>query len=323
MLLSTTYFALFCLPLLQAAHQAYGVQGPPGLPGPPPAPLRGHTGQDLPQQGKFIPPPGVMNSQTNVSQLVAYNVNTITTWQMRASLDHSSIHMMEYGPTSEPNSREASISKNIGNNFLYKIKTPTGQTKSTLWHTVQATIVGLMAFVAMLYLCHMMPGGNAAGGGGGGNEGSSSTNYRVPPTWSPEMERSYPFRSYVRDVLLWSMLTDLLPHQQAAAMVLRLKGAARSLVNMLSPEEILRGGEINGVAYQPVEFILKGLETRFARFDDEIRINAMLEMMNFRRKGHERINELVARFHEVRFRSITDGNLPKTAMAREEIPVII
>ena len=47
--------------------------------------------------------------------------------------------------------------------------------------------------------------------------------------WSPEMERTYPFRNYVRDVLLWSMLTDLLPHQQAAAMVLRLKGAAGSL----------------------------------------------------------------------------------------------
>ena len=52
-------------------------------------------------------------------------------------------------------------------------------------------------------------------------------NYRIPPSWSPEQEHNYSFRAYMTDIALWIMLTDLQPHQQCAAIVMRLGGAAR------------------------------------------------------------------------------------------------
>ena len=62
-------------------------------------------------------------------------------------------------------------------------------------------------------------------------------NYRVPPAWSPENDSSYSFRAFVTDVSLWIMLTDLQPHQQCAAIITRLGGAAREMARMISPQE--------------------------------------------------------------------------------------
>ena len=57
--------------------------------------------------------------------------------------------------------------------------------------------------------------------------GCGDFNYRVPPWWNPEHEREYSFRAYMTDLAIWVMLTDLQPHQQAAAIVMRLGGSAR------------------------------------------------------------------------------------------------
>eukprot|EP00974_Lingulodinium_polyedra_P036791 3528017-Lingulodinium_polyedra.AAC.1 len=54
-------------------------------------------------------------------------------------------------------------------------------------------------------------------------------NYRTPPAWGPATDSVYSFRAYVTDVYLWVMLTDLQPHQQTAAIVVRFGGAAREL----------------------------------------------------------------------------------------------
>ncbi len=51
-------------------------------------------------------------------------------------------------------------------------------------------------------------------------------NTRVPPSWSPENDTSYSFRALFADISLWVMLTDLQPHQQCAAIIARLGGAA-------------------------------------------------------------------------------------------------
>ena len=69
-------------------------------------------------------------------------------------------------------------------------------TKSTRlsFPLLRAILMMLAAVLACLGVCHMIPG---ADGGA-----SQQTNYRVPPTWSPEGERTYPFRAYVRDLLL-------------------------------------------------------------------------------------------------------------------------
>ena len=95
------------------------------------------------------------------------------------------------------------------------------------------------AITAVLILLQMMPGYRGGNHAGGNNR---DYQYRVPPSWSPETESHYPFRAYMTDVSLWMVLTDLQPHQQCAAIVARLGGAARDMARMLTPQEIMHGG---------------------------------------------------------------------------------
>ncbi len=43
--------------------------------------------------------------------------------------------------------------------------------------------------------------------------------YRVPPSWSLGNDTSYSFRAFTADISLRVMHTDLLPHQQCAAII--------------------------------------------------------------------------------------------------------
>merc|ERR1712185_248532 len=99
----------------------------------------------------------------------------------------------------------------------------------------------------------MMP---APGGGGlPGGRGENFT-YRIPPSWAPENDASYSFRAFLTDISLWVMLTDLAPHQQCAAIIMRLGGQARELARMISPQEIVAGGMRDGQLLDPVTYLL-------------------------------------------------------------------
>ena len=101
----------------------------------------------------------------------------------------------------------------------------------------------LIALVLLALVIHMMPGG---GGNGGYNPGGGGDfNYRQPPSWNPEDTR-YSFRAFTTDAMLWCMLTDLQPHQQAAAIIQRLRGSARELARTITGPELLRGGLFDG-----------------------------------------------------------------------------
>ena len=78
----------------------------------------------------------------------------------------------------------------------------------------------------MFALVSMMP--TFGGGASGQSIQTDGFNYRTPPYWNPEND-SYLFRAYVTDLTLWVMLTDLQPRQQAAAIIMRLRGSAREL----------------------------------------------------------------------------------------------
>ena len=169
--------------------------------------------------------------------------------------------------------------------------------KMTLPHSEQlviAIIVVSILVVTSAAFCHMVnPGGD--------------TNNRVPPRWGPERETTYSFKTYVTDLMLWVMLTDLAPHQQVAAIILRLEGAARELARTLTPQEITQGGMINGVMVDPVSYIVYGLHARFAQLGEESRLVAMTEMLSFARKPHESINEVLTRYEIVRQRARLEG----------------
>ncbi len=132
-------------------------------------------------------------------------------------------------------------------------------------------------------------------------------NYRIPPAWSPEQEQTYSFRAYMTDISLWIMLTDLQPHQQCAAIILRLGGAAREMARMMTPQEMAVGGMRNGVAVDPVTYLLGALHSRFAALEEESRLTSMTEMLAFTKKPGETINELLARYETVRQRAAVEG----------------
>ena len=83
-----------------------------------------------------------------------------------------------------------------------------------------------VAATILAITCHMMAGAAAPA--------PRDFNYRVPPAWSPENDTSYSFRAFLTDVSLWIMLTDLQPHQQCAAIITRLGGAAREMARVIS-----------------------------------------------------------------------------------------
>ena len=146
----------------------------------------------------------------------------------------------------------------------------------------------------------MMP--HLAGGGS-----SRDFNYRIPPAWDPANEHGYSYRAYMTDLSIWTLLTDLQPHQQAAAIIMRLQGTAREFARMIQPQEIMHGGIQNGVHVDPVTYILAGLHARFSPLEEESRLSAMTEMMAFARKPGESINAVLSRYEIVRQRAALEG----------------
>ena len=112
----------------------------------------------------------------------------------------------------------------------------------------------------MLVLRLMMP----AGGGPTLNSGRDFI-YRIPPSWAPETESQYSFRAFLTDI----SLTDLQPHQQCAAIIMRLGGAAREMARMITQQEMAQGGIRNGVQVDPVTYLLGALHARFAQLEEE------------------------------------------------------
>ena len=167
-----------------------------------------------------------------------------------------------------------------------------------VFHRVRKSLHNFSAVAVIIILLMMMPASHA---------GNRDFNYRIPPAWSPEHENSYSFRAYLTDISIWVMLTDLQPHQQCAAIVMRLGGAAREMAIMVSPQEMMMGGVQNGNQVDPVTYILTALHARFSALEEESRLTCMTEMLAFARRPGENINALLARYETVRQRANVEG----------------
>ena len=142
--------------------------------------------------------------------------------------------------------------------------------------------------------CYMM-------GTGGGRQ-------LQPPSWGPEMARSYPFRTYARDVLIWSVaVADWDPSRKAAALCMKLTGAALSFSRQLPPAALIQGGRVNGVAMDPLTYLIHSLSERFGMLGEESIIGSMSDLMTFQRQRGEDIDTLLTRFDEIRQRARDQG----------------
>ena len=122
------------------------------------------------------------------------------------------------------------------------------------------------------------------------NNNARDTSHRIPPAYDPEHKRNYSFRTYMTDVTLWLMLTDLDPPRQCAAIINRLGGAAREMGRMMTPQEIAFGGLREGRQLDPVTYLLGALQARFGAFSEESRVAAMTEYLAFHRNANESIS---------------------------------
>jgi len=110
----------------------------------------------------------------------------------------------------------------------------------------------------------------------------------------------------------WVLLTEYAPHQQAAAIAAELRGTARDLARTLSPNELTNGGVIAGQRLDPVSYIVAGLHMHYAAYDEELRISAMTDMLNFNRRPNESIVSMFARYDLVRNRAAQEGGFGMT-----------
>ena len=68
---------------------------------------------------------------------------------------------------------------------------------------------------------------------------------RIPPSWSPENERRYPFAQYQQDLNLWIASADVDENRQAALVALRLGGSAKLLAREMDVEMLQNGALVN------------------------------------------------------------------------------
>ena len=178
------------------------------------------------------------------------------------------------------------------------------------WYRRDSILYGGLGALPCGALCCMFSGG-------GGHRGHSqikdnNMQYRMPPGWGPEDAPRYSFRAWSTDVRLWSMITDLKPEAQAAAIILRLNGHARDAARCITAEEIEHGGIMQGRRMGPVSYILAGLAMRYGQLGDESRLQAITEYQCFHKYPGERIDEFLSRFNVVRIRAEQDGGFQQS-----------
>ena len=139
--------------------------------------------------------------------------------------------------------------------------------------------------------------------------GSSNSNNRTPPSWGPELGDRYPFRTWARDVMIWSILTDLDSRRKCAAVILQLRGGAQELARQMPPQAIIHGGIINGTAVDAMTFLMHKLTESYSQLGEETRLSALTDLMSFDRNGREPIDQLIIRFDTVRQRANQEGQL--------------
>jgi len=107
---------------------------------------------------------------------------------------------------------------------------------------------------------------------------------------------------WLQDLDVWAAGTELQQEQQAPAVVQRLGGAARELARVV-PTTQLRDGRVDavtGVITSGLAMLVQGLERRFGQFAVETSTRVIIDLLGFRRRQTESIDEALARFETAR-----------------------
>ena len=133
-------------------------------------------------------------------------------------------------------------------------------------------------------------------------------NSKVPPSWSPEKDKVYPLRTWIADIRLWSVGTDVEVLKQGPVAAGRILGTARDLIRELDPNVLVNGGVFNDGNGQPAQFsglecLIRALSRRYAPLAQELEIFCIGEILNFARHPGEDTDSCISRFELVRTRA--------------------
>ena len=90
----------------------------------------------------------------------------------------------------------------------------------------------------------------------------------LPPRYDPANHR-YGFRAWIQDIYNWVSQTSRSTQAQAFAIISSLDGDARHVAGQTSIEEIMQGGYVNGLQYDPVTYLLLTLAQRYGQREDQ------------------------------------------------------
>ena len=132
---------------------------------------------------------------------------------------------------------------------------------------------------------------------------------KIPPSWSPERDRQYPLRTWVSDVRLWAVGTDVEVAKQGPVCAMRIGGSAKELIRELDVNVLSAGGIFNDNQGQPAQYtglecLIRALERRYAPLEQELEIHVIAEMLQFRRNPNEDTDSVVNRFNLVRGKAL-------------------
>ena len=89
---------------------------------------------------------------------------------------------------------------------------------------------------------------------------------------------------------------------------------------MITPNEMLNGGILNGQQVDAVTCLLGALHAKFSALEEESRLTAMTEMLAFHRKHGESINTFLARYEVVRQRAAIECSAAQVRAHLRECP---
>ena len=179
----------------------------------------------------------------------------------------------------------------------------------TSHYLVWMTIFGLNVALAIGSIAFMMGHGHPREPFGG----LGTSTHKTPPAWGPERAHVYPFSQYVKDVMLWSIATDMDIMRQGPAVAMQMTGAAKLRISQILEMDngllmLQRGnGEMTGLM-----LLLQNIGEKFAPLEVELSTRAMNDMMTFKRHNNESIDALLTRFEMVRTRAMTRGGMGMT-----------
>ena len=143
-----------------------------------------------------------------------------------------------------------------------------------------------------------------------------STN-KVPPKWSPDMEKHYSLETWMKDIMLWSAnaMHEMDVKQLGPLVAMGLGGEARTIAREMDVNELQRGrrNDAQNINLTGLECLLERLENAFGLSQQEQQISAISELLNFARYPQESTDQVLTRFEISREQARIRGRFTMSA----------